>query len=271
MLGLVKCMMGCLHRRIRLCTSQGGQPAGISVVHGLGDYFEPIFPEIDAGIFNALNLPSVRGSGRFPIVRRGVSRTLRTVTRGNFFMMDDLGALPDRLVVPELGVDAEYWQASALLASLVWVYRPDVEKEVLGMASDWDLPKSYLAVHVRRGDKNTESRYTNLDAYVAAIDRARPQACAVVVASDDASAAAELARLLPSRFRVTTCSDEGTRGYGRKEFNGLPPSERFRQVKRFLAEFEVLRRGEIFVGSTGSNVTSLIEVIRAGDGVLQVE
>jgi hypothetical protein len=55
-----------------------------------------------------------------------------------------------------------------------------------------------------------------------------------------------------------------------KRFNHLDATERFREVKRFLAELEVLRRGDVFVGSAGSNVTYLIEMMRAGKGVLQV-
>jgi len=51
---------------------------------------------------------------------------------------------------------------------------------------------------------------------------------------------------------------------------GLPAADRFRQVNRFLAELELLRGGDLFVGSAGSNVTYLIEMMRAGRGVLQV-
>ena len=60
-------------------------------------------------------------------------------------------------------------------------------------------------------------------------------------------------------------------GYSQKAFNDLPAPERFQQVKRFLAELEVLRRGELFVGSAGSNVTHLIAMMRADQGVIRVE
>jgi hypothetical protein len=270
MLGLVKSMMTCLHRRTQFCLSRGGPPTGIGVVNGFADYFEPLFPEIDAGIFNALNLETIRGSGRFPILRRGASRLLRAATGAEFFMMDDLGALPPRLVVPELGIDAEYADACALLVRLVWIYRPDVQQEVMRTVSDWGVPDCYVSVHVRRGDKHVESAYVALDRYVAAIDRARRDGCAVVVASDDGSAADELARLLPPRFQVAVCSAPGSGGFRQSGFNRLPAPERYRQVKRFLAELEVLRRGALFVGAASSNVTYLIEMMRAGRGVLRV-
>jgi len=271
MLGLVKSMMCCLHRKSRLCLSRGGRPTGIGVVNGFADYFEPLFPEIDAGILNALNLQAVRGSGRFPIARRGVSRLLRAATGVDLFMMDDLGALPARLVVPELGIDAEYLDACALLIGLIWVYPPEVEQEIIRTRADWDVPASYISVHVRRGDKISESPYVALDRYVTAIERARPEGCAVVVASDDASAADELARLLPPRFQVVSCSAPSGRGFSRSGFNQLPAPERYRQVKRFLAELEVLRHGDLFVGAASSNVTYLIEMMRAGRGVHCVE
>ena len=251
--------------------SLGGQPVGIGIVNGFADYFEPLFPEVDAGIFNALNSDPVPGSGRFPIARRGVSRLLRAVTGVERFMMDNPGALPARLVVPELGIDAEYRDACALLVRLMWVYRADVGQEILQTVSDWDIPDSYLSVHVRRGDKILESPYVALDRYVAAIDRARPEGCAVVIASDDASAADELARLFPPRFQVVSCSAPSGSGYSQKEFNDLPAPARFQQVKRFLAELDVLRRGELFVGSAGSNVTYLIAMMRADQGVVRVE
>ena len=271
MLGLVKSMMACLNRRTRLCLSRGGRPMGIGVVNGFNDYFEPLFPEIDAGIFNALNLQAVRGSGRFPIMRRGVARLLRAATGVERFMMNDLGALPARLVVPELGIDAECRVACALLMRLAWVYRTDVEQEVLRTVSEWGVPDSYLSVHVRRGDKHLESPYVTLDRYVAAIDRARPQGSVVVVASDDATVADQLGRLLPSRFQVVLLSAASNRGFSRQGFNHLPAPERYQQVKRFLAELEVLRQGDLFVGAAGSNVTYLIAMMRAERGVLRVE
>jgi hypothetical protein len=271
MLRLVKSMMICLNGRTRLCMSQGGRPAGIGIVHGFTDYFEPLFPEVNAGIFNALNIQTVRGSGQFPFLRRGVSHLLHAVMRCDYFMMDELDPLPGRLVVPEFGIDAEYLEACALLVGLVWVYRPEVEQEVTRTRAGWDLPAHYISVHVRRGDKISESPYVALDQYVTAIERARPEVCAVVVASDDASATDELARLLPTRFQVVSCSAPSGRGFSRSGFNQLPPPERYRQVKRFLAELEVLRRGDLFVGAASSNVTYLIEMMRAGQGVHCVE
>jgi hypothetical protein len=271
MLGLVKSMLTCLHSRTRLCLSRGGRSTGVGVVNGFTDYFEPLFPEIDAGVFNALNVEVVRGSGRFPIVRRGVSRLLRAATGAEFFMMDDLGALPARLAVPELGIDAEYRNARALLLRLAWAYRPDVGQEVMRKVSEFGLPDSYLSVHVRRGDKISESPYVALDRYVAAIDRARPEGCVVALASDDGRVADELARLLPSRFQAIVCSVPGSAGFSQSGFNQLPAPERYRQVKRFVAELEVLRRGDLFVGAASSNVTYLIEMMRSGRGVHCVE
>jgi hypothetical protein len=273
MLGLIKNMMNCLHFRTRLCLSRGGRPTGVGVVTGFADYFEPIFPEVDLGPFNALNMSTVRGSGRLPILRRGVSRLLGTVGGASLYMMDDEGALPVPavLAVPELGIEAEYRDACALLVRLVWVYRPAVRDEVSGIVLDLMLPNSYVSVHVRRGDKNSESPYIAVDRYVAAIDRVRPEGGVVALASDDADAANELAALLPSRFQVVRCSTSDGRGFRRDEFNRLPPAERFRHVKRFLGELEVLRGGTLFVGSTGSNVTYLIEMMKAGQGVVRVE
>lgn len=270
MLCLIKSMMFCLDRRVRLCMSLGGRPSGIGIANGFTDYFDPVFPEVDAGVFNALNLQTVRGSGRFPIARRGVSRLLHAVTGSDYFMMDDLGALPARLVVPELGIAAEYADACALLVRLMWVYRPEVGQEVMHVVSRLDVPASYLSVHVRRGDKSRESPHVPLDRYVTAIHAARPQGGVVAIASDDADAANELATLLPSRYQVIRCSAVDGRGFRRDEFNRLPAAERFRQVKRFLAELEVLRGGDLFVGSAGSNVTYFIEMMKAGRGVLRV-
>jgi len=270
MLGLIKSMMHCLHGRVRLCMSQGGRPVGINIAGGFTDYFEALFPEIDAGLFNALNVQAVRGSGRFPIVRRGVSALLHATTGAERFMMDDPGALPARLVVPELGIDSDYWDACAILARMAWAYRPQVGNEVAGIISGWAIPKSYVSVHVRRGDKNRESPYANSDGYVSAIKQARPEGGDVVIASDDGKALSELAGLLPARYRVIPCSANDARGHRQEEFNRLPAAERFSRLKRFLAELEILRGGELFIGSAGSNVTYLIEMMRAGRGVVQL-
>jgi hypothetical protein len=270
MLGLVRSMMCCLHRRTRLCTSTGGRPLGVGIAKGYTDYFEPLFPEIDAGVLNALNLRSVRGSGRFPLLRRGGRGLWRAATGAQHFMMDDIGPLPSRLIVPELSIDAGYWDACALLTRLAWGYRADVATDVEDTVSQWRIPASYLSVHLRRGDKTVESPYVSVTTYAAALVAARPEGGVVVVASDDGSAIRELAALVASQFQIIPCSPVDDRGYRRDEFNRLPPGERFHRVKRFLAELEVLRGGDVFIGSAGSNVTYLIEMMRAGEGVVQV-
>jgi len=270
MLGLLKGAMSCLHQRIRFALAEGGRSMGVAAFAGFHDYFEPIFPVERLGNINALNVSAMRGFGRFPPLRRGASALLRRQSGLDLFMMDDLALPPHRLVVPELAIDLDYWEACALLARMALVYRADVAEWVAGAVSEWTLPPSYIAVHLRRGDKVSEIPYANIDAYVRAIDGLRGGETAVAVASDDARAIDELRRRLEPRFEVLPCSDTEGRGFDRRRFNALPPEARFAATRRFLAELEMLRGGTSFVGQEGSNVSFLLAMMRAGQGVHRV-
>ncbi len=269
--GLIKCMMRCLHGRIRLCASHGGRPTGIATARGLTDYFVPLFPEVEIGILNLLNRPTYPGAGRFRWARQAASRVLHTTTGIDLFMMDDLGPLPDGFTIPELGIDLRYWDACAYLSRLLWTYRPEIRDDVFATVSRLGLPDSYVSVHLRRGDKKTESPYASVEAYAAALIRARPGGCVLAVASDDGDAIRRLASCLPAVFEVISCSDPNAKGYVQGDFNSLSATVRFALVKRFLAEFEALRGGEVFVGSATSNVTYLVQMMRAGQRVLRID
>ena len=181
-------------------------------------------------------------------------------------MFDRWQELPGSLWLADLGCEVAFPAACQWLLDVTWDLSDDVRTEVDRIKAGFDLPESYLAVHVRRGDKKTESPYVPISQFVSAIQPLIALSSTVVVATDDARAVAELAAELGSGWQVTSMAD-GSQGYDQAEFNRRTVKARFAAAVRFMAEVEAMREAQHFVGAASTNVACLVQYFRAFQNV----
>jgi hypothetical protein len=105
--------------------------------------------------------------------------------------------------------------------------------------------------------------------YAAAVRDCRFDGLPVVVASDDARVVPELSSLLPGR-EILSLADRQSRGYVHAEFKKMPAGTRRQNTLRYFAQLEAMRDAKLFIGSESTNVAWLVNVFRAGEGMVWV-
>ena len=127
-------------------------------------------------------------------------------------------------------------------------------------------PQPYLAVHVRRGDKVTsgEDRHFALEEYVAAILSVDGPARTLFVMSDDSRVVMEFKRMLPD-YAISCFGAAERWGYDQGDFETLPKSEVRQETECLIAEVEIAREADVFIGTLGSNLFRLLTYLRTGE------
>ena len=76
-------------------------------------------------------------------------------------MFDDLPALT-KVDHAAFGGAVTFWEACRQVLDIVWKLNEGTARAVGGLRQRLDLPPSYAAVRVRRGDKRSEASYVGL-------------------------------------------------------------------------------------------------------------
>jgi hypothetical protein len=268
MIGTIKRFMACLSQGIGLYLYS---PKDENRYLAWSDIFEDFFPYTNNPILKKLNRANFPYGRKLPILKSVSRIILKRKTAYNLFMFDDLGPLPERLVIPSLNIDFDYDEACKFLIQIIWVLKPEIHKHIEQKKQQLGLPAEYNAVHIRRGDKIAEHDYKHLENYVKAINEDAstiPQG-ALFVASDDFSVIKELQVLLPGVNILTFC-DKKSAGYDQKQFGKLSLNERIRKLMDFLAELEILISSRNVFASSSSNVAIFVRMARARQSCWEV-
>ncbi len=113
------------------------------------------------------------------------------------------------------------------------------------------LPRDYLGLHVRAGDKHLEASLPDISHY---IDRARAHSSLreVFLSTDDYAVFEEARRRYPEYSFATLCTPS-ERGYIHEDF--MRQHERVRQwrLMNFFSAMEILASASYFIGSSATN------------------
>jgi hypothetical protein len=268
MIGTIKRFMVCLNQEIGLYLYS---PADDNRYLAWSDLFEDFFPYSNNTVlkyFNKSNFPYGR---KLPILKPLSRIILKATTKYDLFMFDDLGLLPERLVIPELNIDLDYDEACRLLIQSIWMLKPEIREYIENKKQQLALPAEYDAVHIRRGDKINEHDYKHVKNYVKSIEKKRSEifTSTLFVASDDFAVIKELETLLPGINILTFCA-ENSAGYDQKQFTKLSLNERLKHLKDFIAELEILMSSRNVFASSTSNVGIFVRMARAKQGYIEV-
>lgn len=121
----------------------------------------------------------------------------------------------------------------------------------------------YVGLHIRRGDKMTETKPVPLSLYVRAVAiLATTNDTSVFVATDDGAILPSLRKLMPGRKVLSIAGVEKRRGHLQKDANARYLNRNYQHVVELIAEVEALRHATWFVGTFSSNLARLIHVLR---------
>ncbi len=152
--------------------------------------------------------------------------------------------------IPSIGFRGSLQQLCAQLVNITWRYNEETQKRIDELVAPLNLPKEYVAIHVRRGDKATEIQHTPIQAYM---EKLGGKYHNLFVASDDYSVVEEVRKLYPDQQVWTLCTP-AERGYDQAKADAESPEEKEKNRIVLFATMEVLNRATKFVGTYSSNM-----------------
>lgn len=121
----------------------------------------------------------------------------------------------------------------------------------------------YVGLHIRRGDKMTETKPVLLSVYIHAVTiLASKNDTPVFVATDDGTVLPSLRKLMPGRKVLSLAGVEKRHGHLQKHVNARYLNRNYQHVVELIAEIEALRHATWFVGTFSSNLARLVHVLR---------
>lgn len=154
--------------------------------------------------------------------------------------------------VPELD-----WQQTSLLTatqrviSALWRYNDDSAITVASLSASVSLPAEYVSLHVRAGDKFTETKMYDFSEYMVPAQRFSQNREAFIF-TDDYTIIEQLRAQYPDWNFHTLCQPT-ERGYFHRDFIHQNKQFKYQQHLRLFANMDLCARSTKFIGTYSSN------------------
>lgn len=166
--------------------------------------------------------------------------------------------------VPLFGVDGIGALEFAKMADIALCPKPDVREEMEELIAQLHLPKHYISIQVRGGDKLLEyDELIGLDAFISRIEAMNPEHRNIFLFTDDYTNVVQLREKRPA-WNVYTLTREEERGYYNSAFGKADWEYRRSNLVKLLAIMEVCEKSDLHIGSKQSCVDSYLRS-RKGD------
>lgn len=137
------------------------------------------------------------------------------------------------------------------LIELTWKYNKETQLKIEELIGLLELPKSYIGMHIRGGDKFIEYDKVEIEKYFEIAKRVS-DLNDIFVLTDDYHVIIEMKKLYPDYNFFTLCNvDE--RGYYHNDFTGSDDGFKKKRLLRLFASVDVLSLSDCFIGTFSSN------------------
>lgn len=152
----------------------------------------------------------------------------------------------------DISIDGDLQDSCRKIIDRLWVYKPNVEEKVRQYVRSVSMPKEYVGIHIRRGDKVIEYDLQDTDKYMSLLEMHSDLRVAFVL-TDDYGVFLKLKANYP-KWEFRTLCEESERGYFHKDFMAQTDIGAIatRHIKLF-ASMDILSKAQVFVGTFSSN------------------
>lgn len=154
--------------------------------------------------------------------------------------------------IPTLAGNAYLLEHCRTLNSKIFHFNKTTSEEVAKRCSRISLPKRYVSMHIRRGDKHIEAPHTGVSAYMEKL-REFSEVKDCFVATDDHTVIKELKQNYPEYSFYTLVSGSAA-GYDQRTFEKKDCNVRKQEMLDLFADITILKKAECFVGTLSSNI-----------------
>ena len=244
---MVLAMLYCHRNNIRFCLSS--KNANFAYSRGWRDYFEPFCCELNIPYQRIMNprleapLPT---KGRREKIKRGIFRILKRLYGIDLLTYDIFNKARAQMV------DEAFIDDCIAQNQFIWHYNKSTMQAIEIRKSVLSLPKEYVGIHIRRGDKCREIQHTDIQQYIDMV--ASHSKCKdVFVATDDYSVYEQLCLLYPN-WRFYTLTSKSHQGYDQRTFEKYTKECKREEMILLFTDIEVLASSQLFVGTLSSNI-----------------
>lgn len=152
---------------------------------------------------------------------------------------------------------------TSTLIECIWKYNKYANSKIINLIKSLEIPKNYGAMFIRRGDKNIEAPYEEIKKYFDKMDGVSGgYNLPIFVSSDDFNVIQEIKNLYPERD-IYSFHFEQDSGYFMGDFiSNYTKVEQKEKIIQLLAQIEVLKRADFFVGTYSTNVAVFVGMAR---------
>ena len=252
---MIQAMIYCLRQRIRLELYSGD--ANFKLRRGWTDFFEPFCPEQTCPLHSVFNYRFPRSGIKFALRKHLGGPVLRTLCQCDYLTYDlwnDFRRQPadEALAIPELNWQGTFRQLCREMVALTWRFAPAAAEAVEREGSRLALPKAYLGVHIRGGDKIKEYHGRPPSAYIEKL-RGLSDVRDVLVMTDDYRIFDTLQSDWPD-WRFYTLESPAQQGYQHRVNKGKTTAQKQHDYIRLFAGIERMAKADHFVGTFTSNI-----------------
>lgn len=147
----------------------------------------------------------------------------------------------------------------------------DVKTKIESTRNAIKLPKDYIGIHIRRGDKITTGEMENisLDEYVDEIKKGNTSN--IYIATDDLTTVEIIRDSLGSDYRVFYNPDLNARGFDEGSFNKMSKQAKQKETETLLTDMFILFGSKKFIGTYSSNLSRVVPCVIGFDKCVSLD
>ncbi len=159
--------------------------------------------------------------------------------------------------IENLGIEGDCFEAGKKLARMIWRFNEPTKKDIKNIIDSLNLPKEYVAIHIRAGDKIVEvatvagAKLISEDIFMEKI-KEMSTLKDVFVFADDYRQIEKFKNVYPDYHFYTLCKED-ERGYFNEQFQVLCWDEKKPKLLNLFANVEICLKANLFIGTRQAN------------------
>lgn len=247
--------------------------ANFAYKNGWRDYFAPFCPETSFYIHKFLNTridkPQLTKKQR--IIRK-FYRFINPNTYFTYELWDKFYSKEfdnEFFDIPALGIKGDLREASAKIVEMIYNFNDSTQQEISRLLRTVELPRKYVSMQIRRGDKNMEFDFLPIDEYFTAAYSLTD--CRNLFILADEYATIEYIQKKFSEWKIYYLTEENENGYIHSDFVKLSNREKRSKIVKLLANMEIIRKSDLFIGTFTANTGLFAGISMHPDKVVSLQ
>jgi Alpha-(1,6)-fucosyltransferase N- and catalytic domains len=231
---------------------------------GWNDFFQPVAFANQHFINKNYNLrPYIIEQSKEAVLQkvikyRYITAAYKAVFQADYLTQDlwdfhrDPEFVNSRFTIPELGFDrAHLLDVTKQLIESLWRYNEQSSLVVNTLIGRVDLPSEYISIHIRAGDKFTETKMYDFSEYMVPAEQFSNNKVAFIL-TDDYTVMEQLHEQYP-QWQFHTLCEHTERGYFHRDFVKQGKQFKYQQHLKLFANMDICAQSDKFLGTYSSN------------------